>query len=224
MDWKRFLMPEVPYTVWKKCLVLSTVVAFYTVGYLYLNYTTIHSDKFYDVSFAFEQNIPFVYHLVPSYIFVYFLVIALFLAINSDELLLEAAKTFVVVSLIHFAFFYFLPVKMVDRPVLVPTGGIWNDIAAFWFWADEPTTLFPSAHVSMAFLSAYYIGRVHRGFGIFCIIAAAYVGASVVLIKQHYVADVIAGFFLASACYHWFYRKPYVEFAARLRQRLDQAF
>jgi len=224
MDWKRFLMPEVPYTVWKKCVVLSTVVGFYTVGYLYLNYTTIHAEKFYDVSFAFEQGIPFVYHLVPSYIFVYFLVIALYLAIDSDELLMEAAKTFVTVSIIHFLFFYFLPVKMVDRPVLVPTGGIWNDIAAFWFWVDEPTTLFPSAHVSMSFLSAYYIGRVHRRFGIFCIIAAAYVGASVVLIKQHYVADVIAGFFLATAGYQWFHRKPYIELAARFKQRLNQAF
>ncbi|MEW5735808.1 MAG: phosphatase PAP2 family protein [Thermodesulfobacteriota bacterium] len=204
MDVKRLLHPQADYNVWRKMFILAGVVAFYTLGYMYLNYTTINSERFYDVSFEFEKRIPFYYQLVWSYIFVYFLVIVMFLTINSDALLNEAVKTFMVCMGIHFLFFYFMPVKMVDRPVLVPNGNLWHDYAAFWYWVDEPTTLFPSAHVSMSFCSAYYTRRVNKRLGDFCLLVAAYVAVSVVLIKQHYVADVLAGFILASSTYLFF--------------------
>jgi membrane-associated phospholipid phosphatase len=206
MDGKERSKPAKPqYSIWLKPIVLPAIVAFYTVGYLYLNSTTIHSPKFYDVAFAFERSIPFFPQLVWSYSFVYLLVIILFLEINSDPLLITAAKAFILNSMIHFGFFYFMPVMMTDRPVLIPNGDFWNDYAAFWFWLDNPTTLFPSAHVSMSFLSAYIVLQVNRRLGIFCLLVAAYVGVSVVLIKQHYIADVMAGFLLASFNYALFF-------------------
>ena len=206
MRLKALFFPEVPYGVARKCLALSAVVAFYTVAYMYLNEATFHGEKFYTVALPFEKDIPFVQELVPSYIFVYFLVITMFLALDSDALLSEAVKTFLVCMGIHLAFFYFMPVMMTERPHLVPNGNLWHDYAAFWYWVDKPTALFPSGHVSMSFLSAYYTRRIHPRLGNFCIIVAAYVGVSVVLIKQHYIADVVAGYLLATVSYLVFKR------------------
>lgn len=206
MRLKALFFPEVPYGVARKCLALSAVVAFYTVAYMYLNEATFHGEKFYTVALPFEKDIPFVQELVPSYIFVYFLVITMFLALDSDALLSEAVKTFLVCMGIHLAFFYFMPVMMTERPHLVPNGNLWHDYAAFWYWVDKPTALFPSGHVSMSFLSAYYTRRIHPRLGNFCLVCAAYVGVSVVLIKQHYIADVVAGYLLATVSYLVFKR------------------
>ncbi len=195
------LHPKVDYSISRKGFALAAVVAFYTVGYLWLNEITFHADKFYKVALPFEKDIPFIPQLVPSYIFVYFLVIMMFLSIDSDALLNEAVKTFLACMGVHLLFFYFMPVKMTERPDIIPNGNFWNDYAAFWYWLDKPTTLFPSGHVSMSFLAAYYTRRVHPRLGNFCLMVAAYVGVSVVLIKQHYIADVAAGFVLASGFY-----------------------
>ncbi len=72
--------------------------------------------------------------------------------------------------------------------------------------ADPPRNCFPSLHVATAFVAALTCGRVHRGVGLVAILWATLIAASTVFTKQHYVADVIAGMFLAGAAYGLFLR------------------
>ncbi len=102
---------------------------------------------------------------------------------------------------------------MTHRPEVLPNGTFVQDFAAFWFWLDKPTTLFPSAHVSMAFLSVFFSYRVNKGLGWFCLLCALIIAVSVLIMKQHYFADVITGFLLASSIFYLFdpKRKPLSE-------------
>ncbi len=183
---------------------LICVVVFYIVGYLGLNCLTISSLKFYDVSMAWEAHIPFYEIFVFAYAFVYVLIVILILAINDEKFLTLTVKAFLINSCIHFTIFYFFPVRMELRPEVIPDGTFVTDFAAFWFWLDKPTTLFPSAHVSMSFLSAFFTYRINKGLGWFCIVCAAIVSLSVLLMKQHYVADVVTGFILGCAVFYYF--------------------
>ena len=201
---KKILFPEVKYAIGRKMIALILVVAFYTAGYLGLNYYTIGSLKFYDVSMAWEAHIPFYEIFVFAYAFVYVLVIILILAINDDKFMNQAVKAYLLNSCIHFIIFYFFPVRMELRPEVIPDGTFVTEFAAFWFWLDKPTTLFPSAHVSMSFLSAFFTYRINKKLGWFCIVCAAIVSVSVLLMKQHYVADVVAGFILCCFVFYLF--------------------
>jgi membrane-associated phospholipid phosphatase len=67
--------------------------------------------------------------------------------------------------------------------------------------ADPPRNCFPSLHVATACVAALACGRVHRGVGLAAGVWAALIAVSTVFTKQHYVADVIAGIFLAVAAW-----------------------
>ena len=73
--------------------------------------------------------------------------------------------------------------------------------------ADPPRNCFPSLHVATACVAALTCWRVHRGVGMVALLWAMLIAASTVFTKQHYVADVIAGMFLAGAAYGVFLRK-----------------
>ena len=72
--------------------------------------------------------------------------------------------------------------------------------------ADPPRNCFPSLHVATAFVAALACSRVHRGVGLAASLWATLIAVSTVFTKQHYVADVIAGIFLAGAAYVVFMR------------------
>ena len=67
--------------------------------------------------------------------------------------------------------------------------------------ADPPRNCFPSLHVATVFVAALSCWRVHRGVGLAAVCWASLIAVSTVFTKQHYVADVIAGIFLAGAAY-----------------------
>jgi membrane-associated phospholipid phosphatase len=87
------------------------------------------------------------------------------------------------------------------RPAVVPGDGMWAWALRTLYALDPPYNCFPSLHVAYAFLAALSAYRVHRGFGVLALSWAVLVGISTLFIKQHYVADVIAGALLALASY-----------------------
>ena len=87
-------------------------------------------------------------------------------------------------------FFLAYPVHMPRELFYSPEAYSWAD--AFWRWFDAPQNCFPSLHVSnvlmlMQFNRERKYAWASNGFG-------ALIIASTVLVKQHYVIDVAAGF------------------------------
>jgi len=73
-------------------------------------------------------------------------------------------------------------------------------LVSFYFWMDKPYNLFPSMHLAASFFSAFYCMRKGFIIGWTTMVMAIIVGVSVVLLKQHYIMDVVAGFFVAWIC------------------------
>ena len=83
------------------------------------------------------------------------------------------------------------------RPEVTMANDWIMELVSFYFWIDHPYNLFPSMHLSASFFSAFYCMRRGQIFGWITMIMAIIVGVSVVLLKQHYILDVVAGFFVA---------------------------
>lgn len=189
-------MSEQPYSVTKKTLGLLLLVTFYTVGYLGINRINDYRSHYYDVSLWFEKLIPFVPVAIIGYSFVFLLIIILFLVIDNMPDFWDMCIRFFNMSLLCFIIFLIFPVRMDLRPEVGLADGWIMELVSFYFWIDHPYNLFPSMHLSASFFAAFYCMRKGRILGWITMIMAITVGVSVVLLKQHYIMDVVAGLFV----------------------------
>jgi membrane-associated phospholipid phosphatase len=120
--------------------------------------------------------------------------------IQQDELIRRTVRAYLTVWITSYACFLLYP-TVAPRPdeVLGNGFGVWG--LRFLYGADPPYNCFPSLHVAHSFVSALACYRVHRTLGFTAVTCASLVAVSTLFIKQHYVADVIAGIFMAVAAY-----------------------
>lgn len=185
----------------KKTLGLILLVTFYTVGYLGINWINDYRAHYYNVSLWFEKDIPFVPAAIIGYSLVFLLVAILFLIIDNMTDFWDMCLRFFNMSLLCFIIFLIFPVRMDLRPEVSMAANNWiNELVCFYFWIDHPYNLFPSMHLSASFFAAFYCMRKGRIIGSITMIMAIIVGISVVLLKQHYIMDVAAGFIVGCFC------------------------
>jgi len=138
---------------------------------------------------ALDRAIPFVPSLLPVYV----AYIPLFWwTVWRSEDDRQANRVFYATYLQLFLclpFFILFPVEMPRQLFYSATAYNWAD--AFWRWFDAPTNCFPSLHVANCAL--FIELNWPRRFRWAATLAAAAVIASTVLVKQHYVVDVVAG-------------------------------
>ena len=107
----------------------------------------------------------------------------------------SAALSMTVVLLVSYAFYLFLQ-SFIDRPVL--TGDdVFSRMIRDVYLSDQPYNDFPSLHASLSTVFAIHWWRVDRRIGVAVAIWVALIVLSTVFIKQHYVADMLAGVLLA---------------------------
>jgi membrane-associated phospholipid phosphatase len=139
----------------------------------------------------FERRIP----LVPAAYLFYGagypeILLPLFLS-RTRAAFLRTQTALAVVSLISFAVFLMLPMPY-PRP-LASGGGPFGTLLALDWSLDRPGCTFPSLHVATAVL--LYMGmrdeapRWRTGL----LLLAIAVGVSTVLVKQHFIVDVLGG-------------------------------
>ena len=107
----------------------------------------------------------------------------------------SAAITMIVVWFISYAFYFFLQSYIARPPVTGtdPFSGMIRSVYA----SDQPFNDFPSLHTSLSTIIAIHWWRADRRAGIAAVIWTALIVMSTVLIKQHYLADVVGGLVLA---------------------------
>jgi membrane-associated phospholipid phosphatase len=108
----------------------------------------------------------------------------------------QSATLAVITAMLVSYFFYFFFQTEVIRPVLAGTD-LFTRMIRDVYAGDNPFNDFPSLHTSVSTILAIHWLRFDRRAGILASISAALIVASTVLIKQHYVADVISGLLLA---------------------------
>lgn len=209
-------MSEQPYSVTRKTLGLILLVSFYTIGYLVINRLNDYRSHYYDVSLWFEKDIPFIPAAIIGYSFVFLLVAILYLVINNMADFWDMFIRFFNMVLICFIVFMIFPVRMDLRPEVGMANDWITELVCFYFWIDHPYNLFPSMHLAGSFFSAFYCMRKGRILGWVTMIMATTVGVSVVLLKQHYIMDVVAGFFVAWFCSFFSMKKIKARFFERI--------
>jgi membrane-associated phospholipid phosphatase len=107
----------------------------------------------------------------------------------------SAALTMIVVFAVSYAFYFFLQ-SFIERPTLTGDDVLTAMIREVYA-GDQPYNDFPSLHASLSTLVAVHWLRVSGRFGILVAIWAALIVLSTVFVKQHYVADMVAGAGLA---------------------------
>jgi membrane-associated phospholipid phosphatase len=204
-----------PYPVSVPMVVLVSLVPFYIFIARLMPGRTLHAP-----ALALDRVVP----LVPAWALVYgsvylFLIVLPVFVIRQEEHIRRTVFAYLTVWIVAYVCFLAYP-TVAPRPANVLGEGftVWG--LRFLYAADPPYNCFPSLHVAHAFVSALTCYRLHREVGIAAMLCAALVAVSTLFTKQHYIADVIAGIFLALLAYGVFLRNCPVELTPELDRRL----
>jgi membrane-associated phospholipid phosphatase len=173
---------------------LGVMAAQYSVWLaLYLGVNAVTEGRSVAQPFLpFETRIPLVALAYPLYAAVYLeIVLPLFLA-RTRRAFLRTQLAIGLASLMAFAVFLVIPMAY-PRPVLSTTGGSFEAMLALEWAVDQPRCTFPSLHVAIALL--LYLGLRDEAprWRLPLLLLALGVCVSTVLVKQHFIADVLAG-------------------------------
>lgn len=177
------------------------MVGYFAAGYLFTNWLASRHACYFNVSFPFERHIPFMPIFILGYACVYAGMFIAYLVIDDARDWKRAIVGFFLLTTICYVFFLFLPVKMEMRPDLSAATGVLAEITRIFYIIDMPYNCFPSLHVTYPTFATLVVWRNHRRMRWLLGGMALVVAVSVILVKQHYIADVIAGFFVAFFCY-----------------------
>ena len=173
--------------------------------YLYIGHALIPGRELHMPELALDRALP----LWPAWSVVYG---SLFLAallpvfvVHQQELVRRTLRAFLFIWLFAYVCFLLYP-TVTSRPTVVTGDDFFSWVLRGIYGSDIRYNCFPSLHVAQCFLAASICYRVHRGVGVVAVIWASFVGISTLYTKQHYVADVIAGMFLACVAYVMFVR------------------
>lgn len=179
-----------------KNLLFAVVLVYYLGGYFLINEFTARRVSHFHLTLPLEEGLPFFPALIFAYLLVFGFLALIYLAIDDLPFFKKVIRAFLLCVSFHFAVFLIFPVEYVLRPAVDPDQGWAYLLVHFYYWLDLPYNCFPSMHISNAFLVAFLMNRYRPGLGWILFPLAILVAASVVLVKQHYIADVVAGFFV----------------------------
>ncbi len=192
-------------TGWKNALisVLLAVGVFFTSKiYALLN----HGPAVMNLRTPLDAALP----LVPIFVIpynslesvIYFTLVAFLLF--RTRLFQSACLALITAWLVSYAFYFFLQTEVI-RPVLTGSDTLTRMIRDVYA-SDNPFNDFPSLHTSLSVILAIHWFRVDRRLGIAAAAWTSLIVASTLLIKQHYVADIVSGLLLAFGA-SWIYAR-----------------
>lgn len=115
-------------------------------------------------------------------------------------------KAFLAVVAFHLAFFYICPTDIM-RPN-VDGQEVSHQLGRLVHLIDNKTNCFPSLHVSLTFLAAFFISKMHKWLAVPACLWAIAIAASTLTTRQHYFYDVIGGLIVAIFAFAIFFYRP----------------
>lgn len=150
-----------------------------------------------------DRAVPLQPAWTPIYLSLWIFSLLPVFVVRGAELRRRTILAYLTVVITAYAGFLAYPTAA-PRPAAVPGDDVfaWSLRALYRF--DPQYNCFPSLHVAYSFLAALSAYRVHRGLGAVAVAWATLIAISTLFIKQHYVADVVAGTLLALIAYAFF--------------------
>lgn len=149
-----------------------------------------------------DGMIPFVPWTILGYALVYVFIFLPVFTIKHRPIFLRMIVGFLVCSFIALPFFIFFPVRM-PRPGIPTQESLFYWGVAFNYVVDKPVNCFPSLHVANAVFATACCVKLAPRVGLWGILGTAFIAVSTTTLKQHYVADVVAGTAIALASYYF---------------------
>jgi|GEM_PF-778887 hypothetical protein len=179
------------------------IIVYFAVGYVAIDrfWANQHHASFFDPSIGVDHLIPFVPAFVLGYLLVYAGVIMLYFTIDTVEDCHRGAVAFFATTTVAYIFFLILPVRMDIRLDLSGQTGIFVAINRFYHSIDPPYNCLPSIHIAYPTLYALITWRNHKVMRWVFAAMTAIVSVSVLLVRQHYLADIAAGIATAGLCF-----------------------
>lgn len=192
----------------QRIVLILAFAIFFIVSYLLLVQRVVSVGVFHSLLIPGEEKIPFLPWTFFIYCLVYIVPAMAFLLLKTRESLIISVRAFFAAIAIHIIVWFFYPVEYNLRPAILPLEPQplmhWID---FLFRLDNPpVNCFPSLHVTYAFLTFFAIKTYRRKLAPYFLILAILISVSTLTFKQHFVADVVAGFFVAWGLAVFFFR------------------
>lgn len=168
------------------------IILYFLGGYFLCGHINMDRAHYYNVALPFENSIPFMPFFITGYTSVYLALILVYAVIDDFDVFKLAMKFFFALSTIHFIFFLAIPVRMM-RPEIAATDGIFTRLTYYYYLIDNPVNCFPSLHVAYPMTGALVLWNYKRGWSYLLLAFTVFIAFSVVLVKQHYIMDVIGG-------------------------------
>lgn len=173
------------------------------------NFREVH-----DLPLWIDNYIPLWPPALAGYALYFPLVFFTFILVKDLNISKKGIYAFIIATFITSSFFFAVSTKM-PRPSLVADGFFDNVLLVLWNF-DTAKNAFPSQHVAFSFVCALVLATAYKKWQWVFILTAVVIACSTVLIKQHYVWDVIGGIIVAVFAYWWaFVRSEKVAVASK---------
>jgi len=150
-----------------------------------------------NLALPFEKQIPF----IPWSFYVYSLAYpfpAILLFVCDHSQIKKIVLTFIGVSLIHYIIFLLFPISYPFRPELSAESQDWTINLIHQFYGfDSTLNSFPSIHVSFVMMTYYFLRQMKSEWTRLGYALAYTISISTILVKQHYIVDVLGGLIIA---------------------------
>jgi len=166
--------------------------AVFLLTYTVINILSLGRAYFY-FGMPFEVKIP----VIPLFLIIYassYLLIAMpFFVLKRKNEIRKLIYIYSFIAAISFVIFLIIPAKVV-RPAGFE-GFMAGLLNLFWGYIDLPYNTMPSLHISLSLAGAYLM-RKYFNFA-FLLVWVFLIAVSALLIKQHYILDIITGLILS---------------------------
>jgi membrane-associated phospholipid phosphatase len=175
---------------WQACFVGAVLFVFVYLSAGYIGIANaVPLVKLYP-----DYAIPFMRWTIWIYISDYVFVPCAFFWVTKPDYYSAMLYAMIIATLTACLIFISYPTLMLREPL----SNSFSDLArSLLYLIDFPTNCFPSLHVALAILAAFFIFKENRNWGFVSAIWTFLIAVSTMTIKQHYFVDVIGGFVLA---------------------------
>ena len=198
---------------YERIVLTIAVLGLFVAGYFGVG-LGVDPARAHDLATPLDRAIPFVPHAIWIYLWMFPAALMPVFLVGCPLLFRRTCLAYASVIVLSLAVFFAYPVTStglrVDRAAL--------DTTRFATWAvatlyglDPPYNLFPSLHLSVAVLAAIAVAKADRRWGVPALASVGLVAISICTVKQHFVADGVAGLVLGAAAGRVFlapYRPP----------------
>jgi membrane-associated phospholipid phosphatase len=183
----------------KYLLIFILVYAIWGVVYSLIGTVTSGWEQ-HDLSVSIDYKIPF----IPSFEYLYFLCYIIpftpLLVINDSHKMNTLIWAFITMNIFAFLIFLIYPV-IVPRPEMPGGSSITYYLINLQHTLDKPVNNFPSLHAANALLIYLLCRNYYKWLDILLYLVAIGIGISALLVKQHYLLDILTGYLLALIVY-----------------------